>query len=286
MISTKNSGILLVNKEAGYTSRKVGNMLSRQLGIKKGGHLGTLDPFATGLLIFAVNEGTKVLPFLEDDEKTYVATLKLGLLTSTLDPDGEIILEEEVKPFRHTELIKALEKFSGTIKQTPPLTSAIRIDGKRAYKYAHAGHEVLMPEREVTVHNLRIVEYIHPFLVIEAVVSKGTYIRTLGQDIAKVLGTNATTVKLVRTKQGDYSVNNAKLLSEVKLDDLVPVSTALHRFPIYRVNDQDVVKVKNGRPLKLVGNAEFIQIHNERGILQAIYRKKGDNYIPVRGFNL
>lgn len=280
------NGILLVNKEPGYTSRKVGNMLSRKLKIKKVGHLGTLDPFASGLLIFAVGEGTKVLPYLEDEVKTYVATLYFGLLTTTLDPDGEVIKKEEVPPFSIAEIEKVIKQFTGEVTQIPPTTSAIKIDGKRAYEYARKNIEVDMPSRVVEVYTLEVLEYNHPLLVIEATVSKGTYIRTLAQDIALALGTNATTIKLVRTRHGDFSLEKAKLFEEVSEEDIIDPSLALKKFPIYKLSDEEVKRVRNGMTIKLNASEEIVQIHNNSGVLQALYKKKGDNYIALRGFNL
>lgn len=280
------NGILLVNKEPGYTSRKVGNMLSRKLKIKKVGHLGTLDPFASGLLIFAVGEGTKVLPYLEDEVKTYVATLYFGLLTTTLDPDGEVIKKEEVPPFSKAEIEKVIKQFTGEVTQIPPTTSAIKIDGKRAYEYARKNIEVDMPSRVVEVYTLEVLEYNHPLLVIEVTVSKGTYIRTLAQDIALALGTNATTIKLVRTRHGDFSLEKAKLFEEVSEEDIIDPSLALKKFPIYKLSDEEVKRVRNGMTIKLNASEEIVQIHNNSGVLQALYKKKGDNYIALRGFNL
>ncbi|OQC11290.1 MAG: tRNA pseudouridine synthase B [Tenericutes bacterium ADurb.Bin087] len=285
-MNNEKSGILLINKAEGYTSRKVGNMLARQLNIKKVGHLGTLDPFATGLLIFALGEGTKVLPFLEDDPKTYVATLQFGLLTTTLDPDGKVLKDESVEPFTNAEIEKVITRFTGQITQIPPTTSAIKIDGKRAYEYARRNVEVVMPKREVEVFSLKVLAYSHPELVIAATVSKGTYIRTLGQDIAQALGTNATTIKLVRTAHGDFKLDNAKRIEDVTLADMISPSKALSRFPFYRVSDEEVKKVRNGMTIKLDASEEIVQIHDMNGVLQALYKKKGDNYIPLRGFNL
>lgn len=280
------NGILLVNKEKGVTSRRVGNMLSRKFNIKKVGHLGTLDPFATGLLIFALNEGTKTLPFLEDETKTYIATFKLGLLTSTLDPDGEIISEEEVSLKKVHDIKLALSKFVGKIKQTPPLTSAIHVAGKRLYEYAREGKEVIIPEREVEVFSLRLLDYIHPFFQVEAIVSKGTYIRTLGADIGRLLGENVTTVELERTTHGSFLLQNAKSFDEVTLEDIIPVSKTLHMFPIFKVNDTDVLRLKNGQTINVMSDAPIIQAVDEYGSLIALCRQNGAEYTPFRGFNL
>ncbi len=283
---TINSGILLVNKEPGMTSRKVSNLIGAKFGVKKVGHLGTLDPFATGLLIIALNEGTKVLPFLEDDTKTYVAVFKLGLLTSTLDPEGEIIEEKIIPEFKESLIRETLDSFVGEITQIPPLTSAIRVDGKRLYEYAHAGEEIEVPSRQVMIHHIRLISYIHPYIEIEVSVSKGTYIRTLGEDIANKLGTHASTVVLTRTKQGKLSVKNAKTIDELTLDDLISPSAALSNFPIYKVDDIAINDVRNGRKITVNSTAEIIQVVDNNGVLHALCRKNGPDYVPFRGFNL
>lgn len=283
---TINSGILLVNKEAGMTSRRVGNLVGQKFNVKKVGHLGTLDPFATGLLIIALNEGTKVLPFLEDDVKTYVAVFKLGLLTSTLDPEGEIVKDEEIAPLNELEIRETLKTFIGEIEQTPPLTSAIRVDGKRLYEYAHRGEQIDVPSRKVFIHSLRLLSYVHPFIEIEAKVGKGTYIRTLGNDIALKLKTNATTVSLVRTAQGSLSLNDAKKISDLEIEDIISPSAALSSFPIFKLDERGIVDVRNGRNMSVASDAEIIQIVDENGVLHALCRKNGLFYQPFRGFNL
>ena len=285
-MKTTTSGILLIDKSAGMTSRHLGNVISKQLGIKKVGHLGTLDPFATGLLIIALGEGTKVLPFLEDDRKTYVATLKFGLLTSTLDPEGEVLQEETVPAFTMPQINEVLTTFLGEIVQVPPLTSAIKVDGKRMYEYAHAGLDFDVPARNVMIYNIRIVDYIHPFLSLEIEVGKGTYIRTLLNDIAKKLGTVATTISLRRTKQSGYEVTSAVSLEELTSDDIISVSDALHMFPIVKGDDRVVRQINNGQEVSLNARGDIIQLHDEYGVLVALCRQNDGRYRSIRGFNL
>lgn len=286
MMSTTNSGILLIDKPAGVTSRYVGNFISKKLGIKKVGHLGTLDPFATGLLVIALGEGTKVLPYLEDDTKTYVSTIKFGFLTTTLDPEGDVFINEEIAPFAEGKIKEIMDGFVGEITQIPPLTSAIKINGKRAYQYAHAGEEVEVPPRRVTVSRLRIIEYFHPFLTFEATVSKGTYIRTLGADIANALDSVATTVKLRRTKQGSLDVSSAITIDEVDHSHIISVSHALNMYPVVTGDARTIYNIQNGQMVHLQSTKEIIQLHNESGILIALCRRIDDKYRVLRGFNL
>ncbi len=283
---TVNSGILLINKHKDVTSRYISNAISKAFNTKKVGHLGTLDPFATGLLIIGVNEGTKVFPFLEDDEKTYVATFKLGYLTSTLDPEGEVLEDSEIPSFTLQEISETLKTFVGEITQIPPMTSAIKVDGKRLYKYARENREVAIPPRQVFVHKLRLLDYIHPFLKVEATVSKGTYIRTLGADIAKALNTVATTVELERTKHGDFSVKDAKPLSEVSAEDIISPSVALSMFPIVEADEKTLMAVRNGQLVELNTTAEIVQVVDENNVLHALCRRINHKYQSFRGFNL
>lgn len=283
---TLNSGILLVNKEPGMTSRKVSNLIGKKFGVRKVGHLGTLDPFATGLLIIALNEGTKALPFLEDDTKTYVAVIKLGLLTSTLDPEGEILEEENIEPINEVLVRETLNSFIGEITQVPPLTSAIRVDGKRLYEYAHKGESIEVPSRKVMVHNIRLISYLHPYLEFEAHVGKGTYIRTLGEDIAQKLNTHGTTVKLKRTTNGTFSLEKAKTIDEISVADLISPSEALSFFPKYRLDDQGINDIRNGKKVMVKAKAEIIQIVDDNDVLHALCRKNGAFYQPFKGFNL
>lgn len=279
-----SSGLFLVNKEAGMTSRRVSSLIGRKFNTRKVGHLGTLDPLATGLLIVAINEGTKLLPYLEDGDKTYGATFKLGLLTSTLDLEGEVISEAKLEPFSLLLLQETINKFQGEIEQTPPLTSAIKIDGKRLYDYAHAGEVVSVPARKVTVHDIRLVNYIHPFFSVVTRVSKGTYIRTLGDDIAQVLGTNATTTSLERISVGKYNVSEAKLVNDIGLSDLISLEKVLP-FPLVELDDFYIKKVRNGKNITVEQSAPFIQIIDYDGDLVAICRKNGAIYEVVRGLN-
>lgn len=279
-----NSGLFLVNKEPGMTSRRVSNLIGRKFNTRKVGHLGTLDPLATGLLIIAINEGTKLLPYLEDGDKTYAATFKLGLLTSTLDLEGEVISEEKLEAIPSNILQDTITKFSGEIVQTPPLTSAIKVDGKRLYEYAHKGEVVDVPSRKVTIHDIRLVKYIHPFFSLVTTVSKGTYIRTLGDDIAKVLGTNATTTSLERVSIGKYKLSDAKTIDELEVSDLIPLEKVLP-FPIVELDDFYIKKVRNGQSISVEKNEPLIQIHDYDGKIVAICRKNGANYDVVRGFN-
>lgn len=213
-------GILLVDKPAGWTSFDAVNYVRKivaQAEDKKPkqvkvGHTGTLDPFATGLLVLLVGkEYTKRAAELSKLDKTYEATLRLGETSSTGDPEGEIVPVSPVKSTRPTEkaLLEALERFKGRIKQVPPAYSAVKIDGQRAYKLARAGKEVRLEPRQVMINSLELAGYSYPEAKLVIDVSSGTYIRSLVEDIGKTLGTGAYTTALRRTKVGGYDLAGA-----------------------------------------------------------------------------
>ncbi len=215
-------GILLIDKPAGMTSfgvvARVRRVLSAQAGKKiKIGHTGTLDPFATGLLILCVGKETKNAMSYTKLDKVYEATVRLGQTSTTGDPEGEVTDVSDRQP-SHEEVEKALQQFTGEITQRPPIYSAIKVGGRRAYDLARQGKEVEIPERQVTIHSLELVDYSYPELKIRTHVSSGTYIRTLAEDVGKVLGTGAYCTQLRRTKVADWSVANAQVLEDFGVD--------------------------------------------------------------------
>lgn len=207
------SGILLIDKPAGVSSfgvvARVRHALSQQAGKKvKVGHTGTLDPFATGLMIIVVGNYCKRASEFSKLNKTYQATVRLGQTSTTGDPEGDITSVTSSQPSR-AQVEAALVRFRGTISQKPPMYSAIKIGGQRAYKLARAGRQADMPIRTVTVSRLELEAYKYPFAHIICDVSSGTYIRSLGEDIGRALGTGAYTTALRRLTVGTFSVTNA-----------------------------------------------------------------------------
>ena len=213
--------ILLIDKPAGMTSfgvvARVRRLLSQRAGGKvKVGHTGTLDPFATGLMILLVGKGTKRSNEFLKLDKVYEAEIVLGATSTTGDPEGEITeTANRTDEITKTELEAALVQFTGEIQQVPPAFSAIKINGQRAYKLARKGEEVIMPARTVTVYSLELVEYSYPVVKIRAHVSSGTYIRTLAEDIGQTLGVGAYCRGLRRTKVGDYLIEQSTSLNDL-----------------------------------------------------------------------
>lgn len=210
--------IVLVDKPAGISSfgvvARVRRYLTNHAGHKvKVGHCGTLDPFATGLLILVSGKFTKRAGEFSGLDKTYQATICLGAESTTGDPEGEIAEVSDTVPAIE-QVEDVLNKFVGEIEQTPPAYSAIKINGQRAYKLARSGQAVDMPTRRVKIYDIKLINYNYPYLTIEAKVSSGTYIRSLAIDIGKELGVGAYTVRLRRLSVGDYSVDDAHRLDD------------------------------------------------------------------------
>lgn len=215
-MSPMTDGVLLVDKPAGMTSfgvvARVRRVLSRDAGKKvKVGHTGTLDPFATGLMIIVVGKECKQAGTYTKLDKVYEAVFMLGQESSTGDPEGDLTAINDRTPSRD-EVVQALTQFTGKIRQRPPIFSAIKIDGQRAYKLARNGEEVEMPEREVTIFSLELLDYTYPEVRVRAHVSSGTYIRSLAVDIGKTLGTGAYCRELRRTRIAQWSVDEASVL--------------------------------------------------------------------------
>ncbi|HEX6462397.1 MAG TPA: tRNA pseudouridine(55) synthase TruB [Candidatus Saccharimonadales bacterium] len=207
------NSIILIDKPAGMTSfgvvARVRRVLSERAGKKiKVGHTGTLDPFATGLMIIVTGKECKNAGTYTKLDKTYEATIYLGATSSTGDPEGEITKTSDYQP-SHIEVVDSLKGFIGKIKQKPPMYSAIKINGERAYKLARKGEVVDMPSRIITIYSLELLDYSYPELKVRAHVSSGTYIRTLAEDIGGKLGTGAFCMSLRRLKVADYDVNQA-----------------------------------------------------------------------------
>ncbi len=222
-----NNSVILVDKPAGMTSfgvvARIRRLISQDpsyVGSKKPkvGHTGTLDPFATGLMIIVTGKECKNAGNYSKMDKVYDATIVLGKTSSTGDPEGELTDTSDKIPTRE-EILATIEKFKGEITQIPPIFSAIKINGQRAYSLAREGKTVEMPERKVTIFDLQMLNYDYPYLSIRAHVSSGTYIRTLAEDIGKTLQTGAYCVELRRIKIADWDIEKAITLSSLGINN-------------------------------------------------------------------
>ena len=216
-------GILLIDKPAGLTSfgvvARIKRVLREQAGRKvKVGHTGTLDPFATGLMILCVGKETKNAMTYTKHDKVYEATYHLGQVSSTGDPEGELTDVSDKKPTKG-EIESTIAKFTGEITQVPPIYSAIKIGGRRAYDLARKGEEVEIPERKVTVYEYELLDYAYPEVKVRVHVSSGTYVRTLAADLGQALGVGAYCTQLRRTQIAEFSVQNAQKLADFGITD-------------------------------------------------------------------
>ena len=247
------NGFLLIDKESDYTSRDVCNIIAKIFDAKKVGHAGTLDPFATGLLIVGINNATKALTYIEGQYKTYEATLLLGQKTSSGDHTDEIVDTQPVPSLNKDEIETTFKSLLGKIEQTVPITSAVHVNGRKLYQYAHLNQEVELPTRTIEVKQLELLSFNEKEIKFVTTVSKGTYIRVLGETIAEKLGTVGHLTSLRRTKILDISVNNAKTIKELKQDDLIPIADIVAKFlPTQTLTiPSEIKKARHGGKLSL-----------------------------------
>ncbi|MEG0034290.1 MAG: tRNA pseudouridine(55) synthase TruB [Bacilli bacterium] len=277
-------GILLINKPIDFTSRDVVNVIGRELKTKKVGHCGTLDPFASGLLLVGVNKGTKILQFLESESKTYLATLKLGETTSTLDTEGEIIDTKPISVHAKEEIIDILKSFLGKSMQIPPIYSAIKVKGKALYKYARNNEEVDIKEREIEIFDINFVSYVAPFLSFNISCSKGTYIRTLGSDIANKLGEIGYLIKLQRTNIGNFSLNNAIEINNITYDSVISIVKSLSFLETCVLDEKQSKDIKDGKVYESNSHNDLLLLIDEEENPIAVYKRFKDNiFISLRG---
>lgn len=251
-------GVVLLDKPAGLSSNAALLRVKRRLNAKKAGHTGTLDPFATGLLPLCFGEATKFAQDLLDTDKTYETTVCLGVKTSTGDTEGEVIETRDAGYFDRSEIEAVLARFTGEISQVPPMYSALKKEGKPLYAYARAGIDVRREARRVTVHEIALLDFAAPFLSLRISCSKGTYIRTLGEDIGEALGCGSHLKTLRRIRTGALDISDAVALSDIEQADnpcdsriLKPVDYLLSAcFPVM-LSDVQTRRFMHGQRLSL-----------------------------------
>ena len=210
------NGFVVIDKPAGITSHDVVSRVRRILGTRKVGHTGTLDPFATGVLPVAVNDGTKAIPFLDEGSKCYEALLRLGVTTDTLDMTGAILSESDSSCITREQFIVCLIDFTGSLSQIPPMYSAIKQNGQPLYKLARQGIEVERTARDVEIMSIELLSFNLPHAAIRVVCSRGTYIRTLADDIGRQLGCGSALQELRRTASGPFRIEDVVTLTELE----------------------------------------------------------------------
>ena len=276
------NGIIVVNKKSNLTSRDVVNIANKKLNTKKIGHTGTLDPLAEGVLVLTVNKATKISELLTNYEKEYIAEVILGIKTDTLDITGKIIQKENIKVTKK-QVINALNQMIGSYNQEVPIYSAVKIKGHKLYEYARNNEDVTLPKREVIIKKLELISEItyidqNPTFKIRCLVSKGTYIRSLINDIALKLNTIGIMKSLIRTKQGDFSLKQAIDIDNISYDKIISLKDCLNNYYQVEINNELYNKIKNGQKLDNIYNQEIVVfIYNKEVI--AIYKKHQDNLL-------
>lgn len=210
------NGFVIIDKPAGITSHDVVSRVRRILGTRKVGHTGTLDPFATGVLPIAVNDGTKAIPFLNEGVKCYEALMQLGVATDTLDMTGNVLRESEFDSVSRQQMLGIFESFTGPVFQIPPMYSAIKQGGQPLYKLARMGEVVERAARPVEIHSIELLSFIPPYVSIRVTCSRGTYVRTLADDIGATIGCGAALKELRRTASGPFVIGAAQTLESLQ----------------------------------------------------------------------
>ena len=285
MIET--SGLLVVNKPKNVTSRDVVNEVSKIFKTKKIGHTGTLDPIATGVLVLTINKATKLSEIITSEEKVYQAEVILGIKTDTLDITGNV-LEECDTYYKKEDIINTLNSFIGSYNQEVPIYSAVKINGKKLYEYARNNEVVTLPKRMVTIKEIKIDElnYIDNKTVFKFTckVSKGTYIRSLINDIAFKLNTIGTMKNLIRIEQGNFNIKDSYTLEDIKNNNykIIPIKEALKDYFTIRVDKDLKFKVMNGQILDNIYNKEYVLFIDDDVI--ALYKNNENKLKPYKMF--
>lgn len=275
--------VIYLNKPKGLTSFDVCFKLRKVFNTKKIGHIGTLDPNATGVMVILIDNATKANQFLVSATKEYVAEVKIGIKTSTLDIDGEVTQEKaEIMPLKE-EVISVLNSFLGKSIQTPPLTSAIKVNGKKLYEYQREGKEVEIPKREIEVFNIELIDIKEDTFIFKTLVSSGTYIRSLMNDILDKLDIIGTLNNLERTKIDEIDISDCDSLDDVidgKYHERNLYDLLSKRYEVIKYdNEKDIL---DGKRIKIDSNNDEVLIVNQGKVL-SIYKRDGLEYKCVRG---
>ena len=282
------NGILVVKKTKGLTSRDVVNKVGKILNTKKIGHTGTLDPMATGVLVLCIGTSLKLVELLTNHDKEYIAKIKLGIETDTLDITGKILKKEIIPTITKEKIEKVLKSFIGKSNQQVPIYSSIKVNGKKLYEYARNGEKVDLPIREIEIYNIELLKInSEDEFTIKCHVSKGTYIRSLVRDIGYALKTIATMTELDRIKVGEFSLKESYSIEDIEKGNyklLSPLDVV--NLPKITVDEQTEKKVKNGAVLPKIFNDDMAFLLNKQGKLLAIYKQKDNFHVKsYRMFN-
>jgi len=288
------SGVLVVDKPTGMTSHQVVQIIRNGSKIKRAGHTGTLDPRASGVLVVLVGPAVRLSEYISADDKRYQATIRLGGKTDTYDAEGEVTNTSD-KTISLDEFEEALKGFVGEIEQVPPPYSAVKVNGKRAYKMARKGEKVELEPRLINVYSLELVEWNPPEAVVDVHCSSGTYIRSLAYDLGEILGCGAYLNGLRRTKSGSFTLKSAislRKLSEAFLNNdwyqyLIPAAEALADWPSITLSNEEVDAVRHGHRIsREEGTEKMVQAITEQSELVAlmVYDQEKKEFQPKKVF--
>ena len=278
------NGIIIIDKEKNMTSRDVVNTVSKILGTKKIGHTGTLDPLATGVLVLCVGKATKLVDLITGYDKEYIAKVCLGTLTDTLDITGNIIKEKETNITKE-EIENTLKSFIPGYEQEVPIYSAVKINGKKLYEYARNGETVELPKRYIKINSIDLISTIEykngkTYFSFITNVSKGTYIRSLINDIGKKLNTYGTMLELRRTKQGNFKIEESSNINEPKI---IKIEEILRDYYKKEIDGKLYKKISNGVKIKNEENKDIVVFTHNKEVI-AIYKKENEYLKPYKMF--
>ena len=272
------NGFLLVHKDSGITSSRVVQIIKKKFNLKKVGHLGTLDPMATGLLIIAVNRATKFASLLLQSEKSYRAEVTLGTQTDTDDAEGEVISSKNIHQNK-SEVKEILLTFLGDSDQMPPNYSALKHKGKPMYKYARDGIKVEKPARKIFIKNINNIEINLPKLSFDIKCSKGTYIRSVARDLGLKLGCGAHLSKLIRTSQEKFKLSDACSLDDISLEKLISLENAFEDLDFIQLNESDAAAFLHGRSIQTdFEHTDLLRVYDADNKFIAIGKKTSKGF--------
>lgn len=272
-------GVIIINKPKGYTSHDVVNIVRKELNMKKVGHTGTLDPNATGVLPILVGQATKISKYLIEHKKTYIATIELGEKRDTGDSEGNIIESDtNIKEFDISIIKQVLQSFLGKQKQIPPMYSAIKVNGKKLYEYARSGQEVKVEPREIEIYRIELIEYKNNRIEFEVECSKGTYIRTLCENIAEKLGTIGYMKELQRKSVDKFKIEDSINLEELSKDEaqkrIITIENIFKDKEKIYLNDKGVELFLNGVQLTRELEDGVYRVYNNEFVGLGIIKDK------------
>ena len=287
------SGVLVVDKPAGPTSFGVIRAVRKRFGLRKAGHTGTLDPFATGVLVVCLGQATKLVPYLQGGAKEYQARVRLGVETDTLDPDGEVVREAAVPALSVQEVQAAAEPFLGVYDQQPPAYAALKVNGRRAYALARSGQVPALQPRSVALHSLRVLGVEGSDLSLELSCGPGFYVRALARDLGAALGLPAHVVALRRTRTGGFGLEASTPLASLEAGDaptvLLRPADALAEWRGLSLSEDEVLAVRQGKiPQAQQGKLEeagLCRLLDPSGELVAVAEVDAGALILKRVFN-